>query len=166
MSMANKVVVVGSFILMFLAFIGGFFAIGLLQTSERIGTSGIVVQPAPPPTPPPPPPEPSINIDVFCDRGCSVAMSEVDWGSLKPGGSIERTLFIRNSGEHPVLMTLMTDNWSPVLASDYFSLSWDYDGSKIEADQIVEVIMVLDVSSSISGINDFNFDIVLYGSAV
>ena len=163
--MANKIVVVGSFILMFLAFIGGFSVIGLLQTSERIGTSGIIVQPAPPPPPPSPPPEPSIDIDVFCDIGCSEVMSEVEWGSLQPGSSIERTIFIRNSGEHAVMLTLTSDNWSPALASDYLTLSWDYDGGDIDAGQVVEVTLVLSISSSISGVNGFSFDIVLVGSA-
>jgi len=68
-----------------LALVSGFSVMGLLQSSERIGASGIVVRPAPPPDPPspppsPPPPEPSIEIDVYGDEGCTVVLVECGLG--------------------------------------------------------------------------------------
>ena len=153
-----------------LALVSGFSVMGLLQSSERIGSSGIVVRPAPPPAPPspppsPPPPEPSIEIDVYGDEGCTVVLSSVDWGSVEAGGSVSRVVYVKNSGDGGVVLSLVTENWSPSAAADYLALSWDYDGGVLGPGGVVGVTLTLDVDSSVSGVDGFGFDIVVVASA-
>jgi len=169
--MADKTLVFASLLAVSLALVGGISAVGLLQSSERIGTSGIVVRPtppSPPPSPPPPsppPPEPTIEIDVYSDPGCTQVMSSVEWGSIEAGGSVDRVVYIKNAGDYGVTLSLTTDNWSPAGAADYLALSWDYDGSALGPGGVVGVTLTLSVNSSVSGIDSFSFDIVIQGSA-
>lgn len=158
---------VGSLVVLSLSLVGLVSVVGLLQSTERVGSSGIVVQPPPlpPPLPPPPPPEPSVEIDVYADAGCTQVLSSVEWGSVQPGGSVKRVIFIKNSGDAGVDLTLSTDNWSPAGAADKMQLFWDYGGGTLAAGVVVEVKLTLSVSSSISGVSSFSFDVVITGSA-
>lgn len=168
--MVSKSMVFASLLVVSLAFISGISVVGLLQSSERLGTSGIVTQPPPPPpppppAPPPPPPEPEIEIDVYSDSGCTQPISSVEWGSIMAGGSVSRTVYVRNSGDYGVVLSLSTSNWSPAGASDDLHLSWDYDGGGLGPGQVVGVTLRLSVDSGTSGFSGFSFDIVITGSA-
>ena len=154
--------------------IGGFSAVGLLQSTERVSSSGIIIQPAPPPPPPPPPPspppspppEPTIEIDVFSDSACTQPMSNVVWGNIEVDSTIFQSIYIRNSGDDGVTLSLSAENWNPVDATNYLQLSWNYDGSTIASGEVREVILSLSAASSVNGIDSFSFDIVITGSAL
>lgn len=156
-----------------LVFIGGVSVVGLLQSTERVGSSGIVVQPPPPPPPPPPssppqspPPEPDIEIDVYGDAACTQVISSVGWGEIEAGSSKTRVVYVKNNGDDGVSLSLLTENWNPSGASNYLQLSWDYNGSTIVSGEVRQITLTLSVSSSASGINGFSFDIVIIGSAL
>jgi len=152
-------------------FVGGVSVVGLLQSTERVGSSGIVVQPPPPPLPPPPPsppsppPEPSIDIDIFSDGACTQPLSSVTWGEIQ-GSSVNRIIYIRNSGDEGVTLSLLSDNWSPSGVENYMQLSWDYDGNTLASGVVLEVTLTLAVSGSAAGVDSFSFDIIITGSAI
>jgi len=170
--MANKSLIVTSLLLMTVIFVGGVSVVGLLQSTERVGSSGIVVQPPPPPLPPPPapppspPPEPSIEIDVYGDAACTQVLSSVGWGEIEAGSSKIRVIYVKNNGDDGVSLSLLTENWDPTGASNYLQLSWDYDGGIIVAGEVRQITLVLRVSSAAGGIDGFSFDIVIIGAAL
>ena len=165
--MAKRTNILAFVLVLSLALVSGISVVGLLQSSERIGTSGIIVRPDPPPAPPPPapPPEPEIEIDVYADESCSQSISSIEWGSLEPGNSVNRIVYVKNSGSTDVVLGLLTENWNPAAANEYLNLSWDYDGNALDIDAVLSVTLTLSVDSSVSGVTDFNFDIVIIGSA-
>ena len=163
--MVTKSQIALSFIMISLAFISGTAVVGVLQSNERLSTSGIVIRPAPPPPPPSPPPEPDIEIDVYSDSGCTQLVSNVDWGEILAGSTITRIVYVKNNGDYEVALGLSTENWSPVEAMADITLDWDYDGTYLEVDEVRQVIFSLSVDSGIGGISSFSFDIVITGSA-
>ena len=168
----NKSLIAASVLLMSLVFVGGASVVGLLQSTERVGSSGIVLQPPPPPPPPPPspppspPPEPDIEIDVYGDAACTQVLSSVGWGEIEAGSAVIRVIYVKNSGDVGGSLSLLTENWSPAGASDYIQLSWDYDGSTIVSGEVRQITLTLSVSPSAGGIASFSFDIVIIGSAL
>jgi hypothetical protein len=92
-------------------------------------------------------------------------MTSVDWGSIEAGGSANRVVYIKNSGDSGVSLSLVTENWNPLSAADYLMLSWSYDGSALGPGAVIEVTLILAVRSSANGIDSFSFDIVIVGSA-
>jgi hypothetical protein len=92
-------------------------------------------------------------------------MTSVDWGSIEAGGSANRVVYIKNSGDSGVSLSLVTENWNPLSAADYLMLSWSYDGSALSPGAVIGVTLTLAVSSSANGIDSFSFDIVIVGSA-
>lgn len=153
-----------------IAIVGSISVVGILQTTERVSTSGIIIQsPPPPPLPPPalpiypPPPEPTLDINVYCDSECSVKATNIQWGSIEVGQSITNTIYIKNDGDYAVLLNLQTQNWNPLNAAENIQLSWDYDGNFLSPNEVISVTLTLTVDTNISGIDSFNFDIVLVG---
>jgi hypothetical protein len=153
--------------------IGSFSVIGLLQSTERIGASGIIVRPVtnpiiiPPstsPSPSPPPPEPTIEIDVYSDSSCTNIMSDVEWGEIEAGGDSNTLIYVKNNGDTNVIISLTTENWSSSNAQSNMDLSWNYDGSNIEPNEVVPVTLILSVDSGCPEMSSFGFDIVIIGS--
>lgn len=160
-------------ILLTLVTVGGISTMGIMQSTERMSSSGIIIRPAPQPPsspssppsgPSPPPPEPVVEIDVYTDQGCTQVMSVVDWGEITAGGSSYATVFVRNNGQTDVVISLETENWTSQTAYNYMSVSWDYGGSVISPGGVVEVRLELSVDSDCPALTSFGFDIVIIGS--
>jgi len=39
----------------------------------------------------------AVNVGVFSDAGCSVNLTSIDWGSVYPGESVSRTIYVKNT---------------------------------------------------------------------
>lgn len=163
--------VLASVVVITLAFVAGISVVGLIQSTERVSSSGIVVQPSPSPPPPsrpsrpssPPssPPESTIEINVYSDSACTQVKESVEWGEIEAGGSMSEVVYIKNSGDVGVVLSLSTDGWNPSEAADDLTLSWDYDYHILDPGGVLEVTLSLAVESSSSGIDFFNFDIII-----
>jgi hypothetical protein len=166
--MLNKGLVVGLMVLTSLT-MSSLSAMGVLQSTETVSASGIVVRPATPtpapaPAPQPTPPEPTVQIDVYSNSGCTTKLTSVVWGQIVAGGSVSKTIYIKNNGDVGVTLSLTTENWSPSNAANYMSLSWNYDGSTISPGQEKQVTLTLNVSADCPALSSFGFNIVIIGS--
>jgi hypothetical protein len=106
----------------------------------------------------------TIGVGVYLDQGCANPVTSINWGNLEPGSNVNRTVFIRNEGNTAATLSMTTSNWSPPSASDYMTLSWDYKGQTIAVNEVKQVKFTLAVSSSITGITSFSFDITIAAS--
>ena len=112
-------------------------AIGLLQSSERVGSTGIIVEsPEPPNILPstlgsaiPSPPEPKVELDVFTDFQCTIKMTTINWGVLEAGETSHLPIFIKNIGEIKITLgvvkgslTLQIDQNCPELSQYGFDI--------------------------------------------
>lgn len=165
--MSNKTLVGGIIVLTVLT-TTGISVMGLLQSTERLGSSGLVIRatPSPPSSPPPspPPPEPDIEIDVYEDSSCSTVLTSVEWGEIEVGGFSTASLYVKNNGDLSIVLGLSTENWSPSIAEDHLSVYWDYDGSSVPPGDGIDVTLTLDVDSDCPELGGFSFDIVITGS--
>ena len=105
----------------------------------------------------------TVNVGVYEDFDCTVPLSYIDWGMLEPSDVRNEIAYIQNEANVPIILTLTTQDWVPSNASDFISLTWDYDGSEIAVDAVVEVVFSLTVSPDISAIESFSFDIIIVG---
>ena len=103
----------------------------------------------------------ALGVGVYGDSGCTQSVSSIDWGLAEPGAVKNVTVYIRNEGNAPITLSLQTANWNPANAANYISLSWSYGGQTISPNQVVGVTLSLSISSSITGITSFSFDIII-----
>ena len=106
----------------------------------------------------------AVGIGLYWERSCSNVVSSIDWGTIEPGSAKNVVVYLKNEGNSDVTLSLETMNWNPSGASSYIFLSWDYGGQAIKPGQVVPATLTLNVSSSISGITSFSFDIVVTAS--
>lgn len=105
---------------------------------------------------------PGVEVGIYWDSGCSMPVSSIDWGSMKPGSSKNVVLYIKNEGDAEITLYLEATNWDPVDASDYIDLNWDLIGGKsVNPNEVARATLTLDVSSNIKGISRSNFDIII-----
>jgi hypothetical protein len=171
--MASKYGQIITVVLMGALTLGSISVMGLLQSTERVSTAGIIVKPfkdtifipfAADKTPNPPPPEPSIEIDVYSDPECTTIMSDVPWGEIESGESSNHLVYVKNNGDTSVVLSLSTENWSSSTAQNNMFLTWDYDGSQIQPNVVKAVTLNLNVDSDCPELSSFGFDIIIIGS--
>jgi len=103
----------------------------------------------------------AVGVRVYWDESCISRVTEIDWGFIEPAGLMNDTIFLRNEGKAPIVLSINTENWNPPEASEYITLSWNYTGQTVDPGMILKATLTLVVSSNITGIRSFNFDIII-----
>ena len=129
--------------------VGSIVVYSLDTVSWMIGSRGSVI---------------SVGVSVWEDPGRTAHLTSIDWGALEPGETKNRTAWIENNGTKTLTLTLTTDSWNPEASTQFLGLSWDYQNQTIAKDEVLQVNLVLTVSPEISGIDSFDFNIVITGN--
>lgn len=105
----------------------------------------------------------TINVQVFWDQACTQPVYNIDWGNPEPGDTVLKTVYLKNSGNTPLSLSLIISNWTPSNSESYMTLSWDQEGNIINPGDIIKSNISLEVSSNISGITDFTISLIIEG---
>ena len=132
-----------------LAVASGLVVSGLLTVSKTLSSTGTVK---------------AINVEVYWDSSCTQVVNSIDWGIPGLGDTVSQTVYVKNDGNAPMNVILSASGWSPVGADTYLGVSWDREGASIAAGEVLQAVITMDVSSSITGITNFSFDIVIEGT--
>jgi archaellum component FlaG (FlaF/FlaG flagellin family) len=124
-------------------------AFGALVATQRITNSGSIS---------------AIGVGVYSDSNCMTPLSSISWGTLDPGGSVNYTMYVKNTGNIPVTLTMAPSNWNPTTASNYITLTWNQQNTVLSPNSVVQAVLTLSVSSSISSITNFSCDITITGT--
>ena len=73
--------------------VGSAVTFAVLQRSVSFPTSGLVV---------------GVNVGVFADSACTQNLTSVSWGSVDPGESVGRTVYVKNTGNAPITLSMAT----------------------------------------------------------
>jgi hypothetical protein len=107
----------------------------------------------------------TLNVGVYSDSACSQSLGSLDWGDLSPGDSVNRTVYVKNTGNMEITLSMTTTNWSPANANGPLTLIWDKEGTKLSSGQGTFATLTLGVSESISGVTTFSVQILISGYA-
>jgi len=124
-------------------------ALGSLVATRTISNSGSVT---------------AVGVGVYSDSGCTTALSAISWGTVNPGDVKNYTMYVKNTGNVPVTLSMTVSNWNPSSASSYITLTWNKEKYMLPAGQVVQAVLTLSVSSSVSGVTSFSFDITITGT--
>jgi hypothetical protein len=106
-----------------------------------------------------------VGVGVYRDSGCTNPVSSIDWGALEPGVTTEVKIYVKNEGGVAVVLGMTIDNWNPASASSYMTLSWNRENYVLNSGSVVLAVLTLSVSSGVSEITNFSFDIIITGTA-
>jgi hypothetical protein len=124
-------------------------ASGTIVSSQSIQMSGIIA---------------STNIGVYSDSACTQSLTSISWGTISPGASVTRTVYIKNLGTTSVTLSMSTANWNPTTANGPISLAWNQESTVLTANQVATATLTLSTSSTVNGITTFSVDIVISGT--
>lgn len=123
-------------------------ASSLLMTSQKVPNTGNVK---------------AIRVGVYWNGACTSNVTSIDWNSLEPGTTTNRTVYIKNEGNTRMMLNMTTDNWSTG-AYGKITLSWNREGYLFDPASVVQTVLTLSVSSNITGVTSFSFDIIITGT--
>jgi hypothetical protein len=106
----------------------------------------------------------TINVSAYQDSACTIPLTSWNWGTMEPGSSSIKTMYIKNEGTTSLNLTMTTTTWSPSNASSYIPVTWNKENTSISAGSSVQANVTLSVLSSIAGIPSFSFTMVITGT--
>jgi hypothetical protein len=124
-------------------------ALALLQSTQTLPNTGSIK---------------GINVKVYENSACTVPLSSLTWGALDPGSSTIKTMYVKNEGTSPMNLSMTTTTWNPSNAPNYITVTWNQNGTTVNAGLNVQANVTLTVSPSISGIPSFAFTMVITGT--
>jgi hypothetical protein len=122
---------------------------GLLSVSQSVSSSGTIT---------------AVNVGVYSDSSCTQTLTSIDWGTISPGGSVTTTIYVKNTGNAPITLSMTKTNWNPASADGPITLTWNRENAVLSVGQSTAATLTLSVSYSISGITTFSVNIVITGT--
>lgn len=108
----------------------------------------------------------SPNIGVFSDSDCTQNLTSLSWGAIGPGSSVQRTVYVKNTGAGASIdLSMTTLNLLPAGASGYITVSWDKEGTTLSPVQSTAAVITLSVNSGIVDVTDFSVTVRITGTA-
>ena len=104
------------------------------------------------------------GIEVYWDAKCTSRVYSIDWGPMEPGEEKQVTVFVKNKGKTPVVLSYFVSNWNSFELVNWLELSWDYPGQALSFKDTVEVVFTLQASEGAQQMEGFSFDITIVGS--
>lgn len=102
-----------------------------------------------------------VGLEVYWDSECTKPCYTIDWGWLYPGDSAKTTVYAKIIGNTPVTLSISVGNWTPPEAGNFIAVTWDYNGRIVNPNDVLPITFILSVSYDITGIETFEFDIVI-----
>ncbi len=102
-----------------------------------------------------------IGVSLFWDRACTSKVTAVTWGAISPGTSVSQYVYVLNDGTASGTLSMGYGNWTPAAAASYITLAWNCSNYVLARNGIVCAKLTLTVQPSITGVNDFNFMILI-----
>jgi hypothetical protein len=124
-------------------------ALSLVQTSTSFPSVGAVK---------------GVGVGIYWDSTCTNKTSSINWGTLDPNSSKLVALYVRNEGNTPITLFKTEKDWTPLNASNYIKLTWNYANQTLGNNAVLKITLKLAISSAISGITGFTFDTIITAS--
>jgi len=106
----------------------------------------------------------TVNVGVYSNSGCTENCTSITWGSLYPGNSTSRTVYVKNTGTVPITLTMTADSWTPTNADDYLTVDWDQQDTVLYIGDSISANITLTAATDTGELQDFNVDIVITGT--
>lgn len=107
----------------------------------------------------------SINVEIYSDAEATTALTGLQWGTLSPGGTVNRTIYVKNTGNTAETLNMTATEWTPAEASSVLTLTWDKEGTSLAPGAVVAATISLHVASNPGSVTSFSMNIVISGTA-
>jgi len=107
----------------------------------------------------------AINVGVYTNSACTTNCTSISAGTLTPGTSKTYTVYVKNTGDIPVTLSMNTSGWNPLAANGPITLTWNRANYNLAAGASISATLTLTVSAQIStSITAFSFNVAVTGT--
>jgi hypothetical protein len=106
----------------------------------------------------------AVNVEVYSDAACTQPISTIHIGTLNPGSTFTKAIYLKNTGTVPVRLIMTTNNWNPTSASNYLTLSWNRQNYVLNEGSTREATLTLTVASDTNDLETFSFSATITGT--
>ena len=86
----------------------------------------------------------------------SADLQSIEWGELSAGSTATRQILVTNNGTIPTTLSMSIDNWVPLIAQQYISVTWNYaSGTVLEPGASQTITMTINVNQYVNGVTTF-----------
>jgi len=139
-------------VVMAVAFVGVLLTVttaGLISVNQTVPSSGTLS---------------TVDVGVYSDSACTQTLTSIDWGTISPGNTVTRTIYVKNTGNAQITLSMTKSNWNPASADGPITLTWNRESTTLTAGQSTMATLTLTVSSGISSITTFSVNIIVTGT--
>ena len=106
----------------------------------------------------------AVNVGVYTDSQCTQNCTAISWGTLSPGNSTTRTIYVKNTGSVPITLTMTNGTWTPTTANTVLTLTWNRQDTILNAGQSTFATLTLTAASNTGNLTSFSFNIIITGT--
>lgn len=104
------------------------------------------------------------NLAIYSDSTGQSSLNQITWGNINPGESSTFTLYVKNTGNTPMTFTMTSSNFIPVTMAQYMTLTWNYNGSIVNAGNMQRMDLTLaTATNALAG--SFSCNIIITGTS-
>ncbi len=107
----------------------------------------------------------AINVGIFSDYACTQNLESLDWGDIAPGESVNRIIYLKNTGTTQILLSMTASNWNPASANGPLTLTWNREGTLLDPGEVTSATLTLATVEDVLGITAFSVSILIIGTA-
>ena len=107
----------------------------------------------------------AINVGLYADYACTQRLESLDWGDISPGETVEEVIYLKNTGNVQISLSMTASDWIPYTADGPLSLTWNREGTILDQNELTSATLTLATSEDIEGIETFSVSILIIGTA-
>lgn len=102
-----------------------------------------------------------IGVEIYSDINQTQRLTNIDWGSIYPGGNKTVLAYIKNVNNTVAVLTLNTTDWQPITAQEYVTLTWNYTDVPLELNAVAPTIFMLTTNQNAGNLTTFTFNMIV-----
>ena len=106
------------------------------------------------------------NLEIYTNPDCTNNCTTLNFGEPKPGQVTNQTIYLKNTENTSIILTMNTNQWNPAEAENLLVLSWNREGIIIKSKEVISATFTLDVNANVEGFSNFNFNVAVMSNLI
>lgn len=99
------------------------------------------------------------GIEAFTNEDFSRANIPIKWRDMSPGERDAKTIYIKNTSNVPVTVSMTVTDWSPASAVGSINIQWNSEGALIQPGAAIPVVITCTISPTTTGLTNYSCNI-------
>ena len=101
------------------------------------------------------------NLEIYTNPDCTKNCTTLNFGELKPGQVTNQTIYLKNTENTSITLSMNANEWNPTEAGNWLVISWNREGTTLNSKEVISATFTLNVDTSVKGFSNFNFNLAV-----